>query len=129
MERVRIRTLTGLLLLSLSGCASNGGFVKDGKEFDPSMTLAATCDTVRTLDIAFQSFVLARPELADTQGVAIQQALMRTVEPVCAAGYDGDVRVALRTVISVLSNSSAILEAWNRRAAGGRLAPVGDESR
>lgn len=98
----------------LSGCASDGGLIRDGEHLDKKVTLAKACQAVTAADLAFVALVVAKPDLVTTNGQAVERAIMKIVAPVCAEGYRGDLDQALRTAVSALVQITIVMQGWEK---------------
>ena len=100
--------------LSLTACASDGGFAGKDAPLDRRVTLERTCEAVKVADIAFQALVKAKPELIDANGLAVEAAIMETVRPICVSGFSGNMDEALSVALAAMVQVSALLQNWQK---------------
>lgn len=103
-----------VLLIFLAACASDGTLAGKDKPLDRQATLEATCDAIKTADAAFHALVKAKPELVDANGLLVEMGIMRTIAPVCAPEFKGDVEDAMRVAVTALVQISTIMEDWQK---------------
>jgi len=101
-------------LVFLSSCASDGTFAGGEKPVDRAVTLRATCDAIKTADVAFHAFVAAKPDLVDANGIAVEKAIMQTVTPICADDFNGDLDGALKVAVTALVQITTVMQNWQQ---------------
>lgn len=102
------------ICIALASCASDGTFASKSKPVDKAVTLEATCGGITKADVAFQAFVHARPDVIDPNGLAVEKAIMTSIQPFCVAPYRGDLDAATNVAINALIQISTLLATWQK---------------
>lgn len=106
------QVLAGLVALSLAGCAADGGWASKDEPVNVKLTLRRTCEAVQVADAAFQALVKTKPELIDENGLAIEKAVMASLAPICAPGFQGNLDEALAVALAAMVQVSALMQNW-----------------